>query len=753
MGFFNPGLLWFALGGAIPVIIHLLNRQKHLRVRWAAMEFLLAAFRKTRRRLRIENLILLLVRVLLMVFLAAAIARPFFRETPLGILGDTEAHHIFVIDTSYSMGYKQGLRTVLDGAKAAATALLDETRASEADRFSLLTLSAYPEVILRERPGKELIRSAIQELKPSHYGTRVAAAMTEVRNVLDSTRHRDRRVYLFTDLQRTGWEFRDEAEAGRFADLLKGLSARPDTKFIIHDVGVRDALNHAVVDLRTDDRVATTKRTARFHAAVHNYSAVPLREIGVSLHVDGSLVETRPAVLPPNDTTPVAFEYRFTEAGPHIVRVSVEGDYLDVDDQRHLALDVRNALRGLVVDGEPGNSVKESETYAFLLALDPTREGLYFSADVRTPELFNAEGLEAYDFLVLANVQSLPAEKVEKIEQFVRRGGGLLITLGPRVDAVSFNNDFWNGGRGLSPARLEEIAGTAPEGALERGIERRIGRFAAEHPVFRTFREKLRAAIYDLVFYKYYTVKEFAPDRVLASFDDDPRSPAVIEKVFGEGRTLLFTSTIDHEWNAGIQGHPPYLPLVWNICEHLSMRNGGKVNLFVGDLLQLDLPAEKYQPPFLLETPMEGTVTLPASAPEKDQKFFRLFYPARSKADDPKVLINEGLRHAGAYVLTRQAAREEDRRAAYFAVNVPPREPSAEEIHAAEGNLDRIPPEEIQRRFPDFKAEFRGVEKRPGGEASAGPPPPGGVWKHLLYLLMGFMVLESILAWLFGRAK
>ena len=79
MGFFNPALLWFALGGAIPIIIHLLHRQKFRRVRWAAMEFLLAALKKTQRWMRLENLILLLVRILIMIALALAVARPFFR--------------------------------------------------------------------------------------------------------------------------------------------------------------------------------------------------------------------------------------------------------------------------------------------------------------------------------------------------------------------------------------------------------------------------------------------------------------------------------------------------------------------------------------------------------------------------------------------------------------------------------------------------------------------------------------------------
>src|SRR5882672_5127718 len=103
MNFFNPGLLWFALGGAIPVIVHLLHRQKYRRVRWAAMEFLLAALKKTQRRLRLENLILLLIRVLIMILVALAIARPFFREAPLDAMADSDTHHVFVIDTSYSM--------------------------------------------------------------------------------------------------------------------------------------------------------------------------------------------------------------------------------------------------------------------------------------------------------------------------------------------------------------------------------------------------------------------------------------------------------------------------------------------------------------------------------------------------------------------------------------------------------------------------------------------------------------------------
>jgi hypothetical protein len=755
MGFFNPALLWFALGGAIPIIIHLLHRQKFKRVRWAAMEFLLNALKKTRRRMQLENLLLLLLRVLIMIVLSLAIARPFFREAPVEALGDSDCHHFFVIDQSYSMAYKRAQHTSLDVAKRAALKVLQDIHPSEQDRFTILPLSSYPEPILVNSNRKERIQTAINELKPSDFGTSVHATMQSLRNLLESTeiKNRDRRIYLFTDLQRNGWLLRDDAEAKKFDELLKAFAKKDNTRFFLYDAGTPDAFNHAIVSLRANDRVITTKRITRFTASIHNFSTIPRPAVNVGFYVNDNLVKTEPTVLPPGATTPVTFEYEFAEAAPHVVRVSIDPDYLDVDDSRWLAVDVKSSIRALVIDGEPKDSAKEGETFYFVSALDPGRQGDVFSVDVKTVELFNAEGLDGYDFLVLANVQSLTSDRIEKVENFVRRGGGLFLTLGNRVDKVSFNEYFWKKGGGLSPAQLEEISGEAPGGGIERGTERRIAKFELGHPMFRTFQKRTMAALYDLVFYKYYKVKDFAPEKVLAALDDNFSSPLFLEKNLDEGKVILLTSTIDHEWNAGIQAHPPFLVLMWDLCRYLSSRPSSRRNLFVGDLINLDLPVEAYQPPFILDTPQEGSVTLPASAPERDQKFFRLFYPSRAKSEDPKAFKNEGVRNAGKYKLLRNSAKEEEKLVTYFAVNVGPREASPEEIQASEGNLERISKEEIQSRFPDFKIEFRGEKKDGANEIDMSPPPASGLWKYLMYFLVGFLLLESALACLFGRGK
>ena len=99
-------MLFGTLLFAVPLIIHLLNRQRYKRRRWAAMEYLLIAFKKQRRRLRVENLLLLLLRCLIPLILALAIARPVLREGgPLAGLG-TSAHYFVILDASYSMGYQ-----------------------------------------------------------------------------------------------------------------------------------------------------------------------------------------------------------------------------------------------------------------------------------------------------------------------------------------------------------------------------------------------------------------------------------------------------------------------------------------------------------------------------------------------------------------------------------------------------------------------------------------------------------------------
>ena len=130
--FVNWAFFWAGLAAvSIPVVIHLLNRRRFKTVTWAAMDFLLRAMKKNRRRLRFEQWVLLATRCLVLFLLGMALARPLACENrSLAGLGGRTGLNVFVIDNSYSMAYESNrpgdARTHLDQAKKIAKALMEQ---------------------------------------------------------------------------------------------------------------------------------------------------------------------------------------------------------------------------------------------------------------------------------------------------------------------------------------------------------------------------------------------------------------------------------------------------------------------------------------------------------------------------------------------------------------------------------------------------------------------------------------------------
>ena len=132
LDFVNPLFAWLALAAAIPLIIHLLNRRRYQQVRWAAMDFLLKALHKNRRRLQMESLILLLLRMLIVTILAFVLARPYLKGSAL--FKEPDTHLVIAIDNSYSMGYRSGMSTLFEDAKKIASGLMEQLKPEKGDR-------------------------------------------------------------------------------------------------------------------------------------------------------------------------------------------------------------------------------------------------------------------------------------------------------------------------------------------------------------------------------------------------------------------------------------------------------------------------------------------------------------------------------------------------------------------------------------------------------------------------------------------
>src|SRR3989440_4447769 len=141
MQFVHQFLTWGFLLALVPLLIHLINMMRHRRVKWAAMEFLLASYKKHRKWIWLKQLLLLLARMAAVALVVAMLAQLKTRDQWLAIFGGRVTHHYIVLDDSYSMSDRIAGASAMDAAKHVAASIVG--RATQEDSPQKLTLIRY----------------------------------------------------------------------------------------------------------------------------------------------------------------------------------------------------------------------------------------------------------------------------------------------------------------------------------------------------------------------------------------------------------------------------------------------------------------------------------------------------------------------------------------------------------------------------------------------------------------------------------
>jgi hypothetical protein len=538
MIFLSPMLLFGMFLASVPILIHLLNRRRFRIVDWAPMKYLKLTIKKNRRRMRIEQLILLAVRTLAVLALFAALARPVLSATGLGSwLGARgRSAKFIVIDDSLSMGYRdvQTRRSAFDAAKEAATQLVKTV--SPQDSVTVLTTSSPDAPLLKDAhlddPSKAI--AAIAKLEPTDARGDWPAIFKVIDQHLAAAPFPAKDLVLITDLRREGWGADVSATAKRWA------SDSVEAKLI--DVGSRQTANVSLVGFDLQDPVALPGQQASLMATVRNDQTTPVTGAQAVLSVGG---ESRPILLPdlaPGSTTRVPITQTLQQPGQYPLLLKLPGDALSADDSRWLNLNVRPNLQVTLVDGEPGARPFESETDFLALAFSVGSVPWHTNHQTDAEWAISRTGEQ--DVIVLANVATVSDERVKALEQLVRDGTGLMIFAGDQVDASNYNERLFKDRAGLLPARLDKVSEEPVTGLVVESLE--------DSPLAPL--AKIAPAALGRVVAKKFMIAESpatkSPQvRVLARWNDSEAHPAVIEKKFGRGRVLLFTVTADRQWS------------------------------------------------------------------------------------------------------------------------------------------------------------------------------------------------------------
>lgn len=754
LSFGNGALLWGSLLFAVPLIIHLLNRRRFRPIQWAAMDFLRQAYQRTRRRLTLESLLLLLVRCLLVILLAIALARPFVPSSSLlSLFTPAQKNVVLMIDVSHSMGRtSRSGESSLDRAKAQVRRLLEGLSGERGDQITILTLADSPRTVQARTSDLPRAAEAIERLQLEWKSADLVRSLEFLTETVLAPGSGHHEVYLLTDLQRATFDPGAAAGAPRAtggeatpASALRQAAAR-DASFVAVDCGDPAAPgNLAVEELAVRPQNAIAGEIVRLSATVRNHGGREQRGVVGTFVVDGRRELSRQVTfdVPAGGTATVETTSVFHEERSATVEFQLPEDELQGDDRRFLAFPVSAAVRVLLVDGdfEKGPELRATAEVADMLnpTVDPEAGGSVFRLRVIDDRKFNlrSENLTDYDLIVLADVPRFDAKVAEELSDAVRAGAGLLAFLGEQVDPAAWNEQFYRAdGTGLLPALLKAAVGSAA-GDAANSFALRIDDF--DHPSLQLFADPVfRPQLMKRRVRKFFTTEIGPKDAATAALirvEDDPArpSPLVLEKAVGRGRVVLWTTSADRTWADfadGEGGVLAYLPLMQDTATYLTLPNLAQYNLGIGERLRQSTRG----------IPSEAFVVTPSGAREaiteawREREYGQFVLPAWDKTREPGLYALEL-----AFPLGGAGADSGGRVTWNYAVNV----------EAAESDLTRVEERAFADLYPGVAIRFATeVETLP---RAAGESREGELWRALLLSVIGLLAAELLLGWWFGR--
>ncbi len=708
-------LLW-GLAACMPIIIHLLSRRKYSEVTWAAMEFLIAALRKNARRIRIEQLILLLVRVAILVLLGIALADPIFSLFPtlgssLGTSGQT--HFVLVLDVSYSMDYRVGERSRFELAKELAMQVVDDSR--QGDGFSLILMGDPPQAAIADAAfDSQDVLEEIDGLRLRHGGANLPMTLSEIDQVFkqtaeDHARLTERKVCFFTDLGRTTWNDVNSEDCrerlGRLAD---------SATLLLFDVGQQETQNLTATMLSVKDVLVTVGREVTVESEVQNLGSRDQTEGRAIFLIDGQQVHSEDILVPAGDRLAISFRHAFQTPGEHQIEMRLTDDPLLIDNHRWSSVPVRESIDVLCIEGRQG----AARFVAY--ALEPGGSSRpRVRPQVRLENALLEEDLSRFDCIFLCNVGRFSREEAGALFGYVKAGGGLVVTLGDQVQTHSYNDQLGgeSSGRRVLPARLGEIA---PEAQYF------FDPLQYRHPIIAPFADHERSGLLTTPVWKYVQVEPYdaASAQIALAFQNG--DPAIVEQRVQRGRSILLTTatspdSVDRStdpptpWTA-MATWPSFPPLVQEMLALAVRRQGDSRNLLVGEPIDASIRSAAANVPLTVESP-DG---------ETQRVQVRI-------VDESSEWVYDDTMWSGIYTAEYGPPVDTTER---FAVNV----------NTRESNLERF---DVELLPSQFNQDFRQDET----VAAVPVTRPTQYFRYFLGLVLLLLLLETFLAWHFGNAS
>jgi hypothetical protein len=638
---------------AIPLVIHLLNRVRARPVEWGAMRFLRQSLNVRRRRVQLEEALVLLVRCLAVALIALALARPFIRPAslfppwmilgaillPVALLavgaafwsdpvrrrtflraaaalvlvavavGLLEARRgglpwrmaagekdvVVILDASASMGLRTEGRSTFDRAVEEALALVDTLPRSDA--VGVVWAGPVPRVCLRPTADREALRRVLTDetLKPSAGAMGALESLYAAASLLEESRNPEKLAVFITDGHRTGWDFEAERRWAFLAERMQKLPAPP--RLLIRrlpmPVQVSDAM---VADIGLSRQVIGTDRPVGVEAVIANAGTIPIRPSTVELLVDGALAgraEVR-REIPVNAVERVRFSTRFEKSGRHVVavRLGFEDDS-PVNNHAFRAVEVLEKLPVLLVDGSPAERFFRGAAGFLRVALEPDSDSVSTNAP-----LIRTDVKSVREFAKLSDLSAYAVVVLANVARLPDDAAARLadfvaagggLLIAPGERAESGFYNNWRTGSGS----LVPPARLGERLTATREEPFLLDRLSCSHPALRVPAETMpqdSARFLSSVCWSLQADPAERDVRIGARFGGG--LPLLAERSFGRGRILMTAIAMDRH-DSNLPALKSFVPFSHELMIDLSSVNVPTLHVRPGDEFALKLDTKR----------------------------------------------------------------------------------------------------------------------------------------------------------------
>ncbi len=554
MSFLSPWYLFGLLGISIPLAIHLIRRQQAERVVLPTARFLKRAPKKQVYFQKLQNLLLLALRMVIIGLLALAFARPVLTGTFSELVDGIPQSVVILLDTSMSMQYGDRF----DQGKAAVISELESLR--QGDEAAIVAFSDSPDEMQLLTTDLTSLKTFVENAPaPGYQATNFLSALHLADQMLHSAQYQQKTVVLVSDYQRS---------AGPAPGSAWKLS--PDVHLKTVKVGESETENLSITEVSTMELSAKDKETHRIVGRIKNVGSEAISEVRVLLTIDGSEVASRSVELGDRSEVVVEFPIELNRFGLHRCALRVAGDRFEADNTYYFTIRVEPPIRVLCIASR-SSAGQVDQAYWFRSAL-AQHLAVPFQVDVIAPRDLVPESLPSYSVVVMMREETLTEEQMNGLQSYVTGGGGLLLAPASRAEAASFNRDY----AALTPALLQRKQILSESEALS------ITQMQRYHPILRPLQDGRPVDFSDARFHGYWSVAPGAGSEVVLKFENG--DAALVAGNAGNGRVLFFASSLDPEWN-NFPRQVTYLPLLQEAMRYLAGSQTQKTVYQVGEFV------------------------------------------------------------------------------------------------------------------------------------------------------------------------